>query len=75
MKLKVFGQLVDLIGTNYFEVGDVNDTDTLIEQLQSKYPAIKNSKYKIAVNRNIIQSNTSLQHDAEIALLPPFSGG
>jgi sulfur-carrier protein len=75
MKLKVFGQLVDLIGNNCFEVADVNDTDTLIQQLQLKYPALTNSKYRVAVNRNIIQSNTSLQHDAEIALLPPFSGG
>ncbi len=75
MKLKVFGQLVDLIGSNCIEVIDVNDTDKLIQQLQSKYPLLKNSKYKVAVNRNIIQSNTILKQDAEIALLPPFSGG
>ena len=75
MKLKLFGQLVDLVGNNCFEITDVNDTDTLIQQLQLKYPALINSKYKIAVNRNIIQSNTALQQDAEVALLPPFSGG
>ncbi|HVX27995.1 MAG TPA: MoaD/ThiS family protein [Parafilimonas sp.] len=75
MKLKVFGQLVDLIGSNCIEVIDVNDTDKLIQQLQSKYPLLKNSKYRVAVNRNIIQSNTILKQDAEIALLPPFSGG
>lgn len=75
MRIKVFGQLVDLIGRNCIEVIDVNDTDKLIQQLQSKYPLLKNSKYKVAVNRNIIQSNTILKQDAEIALLPPFSGG
>jgi molybdopterin synthase sulfur carrier subunit len=75
MTVKVFGQLVDLIGSNSFEVLDVTDTEELLTVLQSNYPTLKNAKYKIAVNRNIIQSNTTLQQDAEIALLPPFSGG
>ena len=75
MKLKVFGQLTDLIGSNDIEIAHATDTDNLIETLQMKYPALKNFKYKIAVNRNIIQSSTSLNDDTEIALLPPFSGG
>jgi len=75
MIIKVFGQLADIIGSNSFEVTGVASTDELINELQSNYPALKSSKYKIAVNRNIIQSNAALQQDAEIALLPPFSGG
>jgi molybdopterin synthase sulfur carrier subunit len=75
MTVKVFGQLYDIIGSNSFEMDNIESTDELIKNLQLKYPALKNTKYKIAVNRNIIQSNTALQHDAEIALLPPFSGG
>lgn len=75
MTIKVFGQLYDIIGSNSFDMDNVESTDELIKNLQSKYPALKNAKYKIAVNRNVIQSNTALQHDAEIALLPPFSGG
>jgi molybdopterin synthase sulfur carrier subunit len=75
MTVKVFGQLNDIIGSNLISIVDVADTDELIKQLQLKYPLLINTKYKIAINRNIIQSNTTLQHDAEIALLPPFSGG
>ena len=75
MTIKIFGQLVDTIGSNSLEVYNVASTDELIRQLQLKYPALINSKYKIAVNRNIIQSNTILQQNEEIALLPPFSGG
>lgn len=75
MTIKVFGQLNDIIGGNSFEINNVADTNELVNNLQSKYPALKNAKYTIAVNRNIIQSNTMLQQDAEIALLPPFSGG
>lgn len=75
MKLKVFGQLVDIVGTDSFDVIDANDSDELVNQLETKFPPLKNVKFKVAVNRNIIQSNTILKRDAEIALLPPFSGG
>jgi molybdopterin converting factor small subunit len=75
MTIKVFGQLQDIVGSSLIEVENAADTDELIQQLQLKYPALKISKYKVAVNKNIVQSNTALQQDAEIALLPPFSGG
>jgi molybdopterin synthase sulfur carrier subunit len=75
MSIKVFGQLQDIVGSNSVEFEGAADTDELIQQLQLKYPALKNAKYKVAVSRNIIQSNTALQQNAEIALLPPFSGG
>ena len=75
MRVKVFGQLSDIIGSNSFEINNINNTDELINNLQTKYPALMNVKYKIAVNLNVIQSNTALQQDAEVALLPPFSGG
>lgn len=75
MIIKIFGQLTDIVESNSIEIKNAESTDELIQQLHSKYPALINSKYKVAVNRNIIQSNTTLQQDAEIALLPPFSGG
>ena len=75
MIIKVFGQLVDIIGSNSFKMDDVESTDELIKNIHVKYPALINSKFKVAVNRNIVQSETALQSDSEIALLPPFSGG
>jgi len=75
MTIKVFGQLHDIVGNSLIEIENAADTDELIRQLHLKYPALKISKYKVAVNKNIVQSNTALQQDAEIALLPPFSGG
>ena len=73
--VKLFGQIVDVVGNNLTHVNNVDDTDGLIQNLQLKHPALIDSKYRIAVNRYIIQSNTVLQQDAEVALLPPFSGG
>jgi len=75
MTIKIFGQLHDIVENSLIEIENAADTDELIQQLQLKYPALKISKYKVAVNKNIVQSNTALQQDAEIALLPPFSGG
>ncbi len=75
MIIKIFGQIADIVGSNSFEVANVADTDELVKNLQENYPGLKDITYKIAVNRNIIQANTTLQEDSEIALLPPFSGG
>ena len=75
LDVKLFGQLSDVVGSNSIQVNDIADTNALIQHLQSKFPILMHSKYRIAVNRNIIHSNTILQQDAEVALLPPFSGG
>lgn len=75
MTIKIFGQLVDIIGSNTFRIHGAADTNDLVKILETRYPALINSKYKIAVNRNLIQSNTTLQPGVEVGLLPPFSGG
>ena len=76
MKLEVlmFGRLADIAG-NYFTVKDVADTDRLINTLHKTYPALAKIKYVIAVNKQVITSNTLLNEDSVVALLPPFSGG
>jgi len=75
MNIKIFGQLNDITGTNSVTLEDVADTDILIQQLQLKYPALLNAKFAVAVNKQVIQHTTALHQDAEVALLPPFSGG
>lgn len=75
MNIKIFGQLTDITGNSSVTLEDVADTDILIQQLQLKYPGLLQAKYAIAVNKQIIQHTTALQQNAEVALLPPFSGG
>ena len=76
MKLEVlmFGRLADIAG-NSFTVEDISDTDRLINTLHKTYPALTKTKYVIAVNKQVITSNTLLKEDSVVALLPPFSGG
>jgi MoaD family protein len=73
--VKLFGQLADVIGSNSIQVNNVSNTGDLIQQLNETHAALIHSKYKIAVNRKIIQSKTELKNGEEVALLPPFSGG
>ena len=66
MIIKVFGQLRDIAKDDILIEG-AEDTDALIKQLESTYPALAGSKYAVAVNKKIIQNNTALLRDAEVA--------
>ncbi len=75
MNIKIFGQLEDITQANEIAVEAVNDTEQLLQLLFEKYPALKEKKFKVAINKKMIEEKTMLQSNDEIALLPPFSGG
>ena len=74
VKVIMFGRLADIAG-NAVSINDVGDTDSLVNSLHKKYPALADAKYLIAVNKKVIKENTVLNNDSIVALLPPFSGG
>jgi molybdopterin synthase sulfur carrier subunit len=74
LKVIMFGRLADIAG-NSVSVNDVSDTDSLKVVLEKIYPALTGAKYVVAVNKQVIKGNTSLDKNSEVALLPPFSGG
>ena len=69
-----FGQIAEVTGKDKFSL-EASDTDGLQMALNQKYPALNNKKYAIAVNKQLITANAPLTQNAEVALLPPFSGG
>lgn len=71
----VFGQLTDIIHDSPFTIQDVRDTDQLVQELQERFPALTGMPYNIAVEKQIIGSNTPLSNNNTVALLPPFAGG
>jgi sulfur-carrier protein len=70
-----FGPVTDIIGKNGITINDVNNTSELVIQLEKIYPALKSANYALAVNKKIINQSESLEDNAVVALLPPFSGG
>ena len=75
IKLLFFGQITDIIGVSTLEIKELNSTDALKLQLENQFPVLQTVSYAIAVNKKIIQENTTLIHNDTVALLPPFSGG
>lgn len=74
MHIIFFGRLAEIAG-NFVFVNAVADTDSLITSLHNTYPVLAEAKYVIAVDKEVITSNTLLNENSVVALLPPFSGG
>lgn len=74
LKIILFGRLADIAGDSV-TVEDVSDTDDLVKTLHKNYPALAETKYIIAVDKQVIKENTNLNNNSVVALLPPFSGG
>ena len=75
MEILLFGQLADITGAAKAVVDTTADTDGLKAMLEDRFPGLKQVKYMLAVNKRIVQTNTSLDGTETIALMPPFSGG
>lgn len=75
VKIMAFGKIADIVDRNEWKWEGVKNTEALRERLENDFPQLQGMRYLIAVNKKIATSETLLQDQAEIALLPPFSGG
>ena len=76
-RILFFGQLSEITGLSHLMQDNpaLKDIDSLKEYLFLKYPGLKAYNFRISVNGEIHDGNTSIKPDDEIALLPPFAGG
>ncbi|HLA59195.1 MAG TPA: MoaD/ThiS family protein [Puia sp.] len=74
VKIQLYGQLKQITGSSEL-ITEAADTDGLMKEIAGRFPQLENLKYQIAVDRNIVQTNTSIKAGQELALLPPYSGG
>ena len=74
LKIILFGKLADIAGGSV-SIDNVDDTDSLVDSLNKRYPELATTKYVIAVDKQVITGNTVLNKKSMVALLPPFSGG
>lgn len=70
-----FGKISEFIAQQHMEIAGITNTDQLKNHLESAFPSLAGMKYKLAVNQHIIQSSQPLQHEDQVAIMPPFSGG
>ena len=70
-----FGKLTEITGTSSIELEVVKDTDALKTVLIERFPELSNMKYFLAVDNKMVQSNTIINADSKLAIMPPFSGG
>ena len=75
IQIKIFGQLTDIINSHELILTGIADTNSLVSELNKRYPSLTASRYMVAVNKQTITANTVLQENSIVALLPPFSGG
>lgn len=78
-KIRLFAILRDIAKVDFIEL-DLPDKSTgkdLLEQLGKKYPQLKRTieKSAIAVNENYLMPDEIIPENAEIAVIPPVSGG
>lgn len=75
IKILVFGQLTETIGSSLLELPFVHELGTLKEELYKRYPQLRERRFVLAVNKLICLEDHKLQVGDEVAVLPPFSGG
>lgn len=73
--IKYFGQIAEVTKTEEESLEFSGSlVSELLESLNEKYNALKNKDFQVAQNQELVTDETELT-GAEIALLPPFSGG
>ncbi|WP_276503214.1 MoaD/ThiS family protein [Terrimonas pollutisoli] len=75
IRILIFGKLADIVNTSTLTLTGIEDTNSLVNELNKRYPALADCKYIMAVDKQTITTNTILKGESTIALLPPFSGG
>jgi molybdopterin synthase sulfur carrier subunit len=75
IRVVAFGMIAEKIKTNQLELEYMPDTEVLLGYLYQQYPDLQHAKFSIALNKKMTVGKTLIPLGAEVALLPPFSGG
>lgn len=75
ISVRAFGMIAEKIGSGQIQLTGISTVEKLRDSLFEKFPDLKNMKFSIAINKQLVSGNVQIPADSEIALLPPFSGG
>jgi sulfur-carrier protein len=74
-KVLFFGALADFAGRCEMELENLSDVEALKEHLEGRYSGFSKQKYRVAINRKLVNGNNHLSDGSTVAFLPPFAGG
>ncbi|MGC6431521.1 MAG: MoaD/ThiS family protein [Jejuia sp.] len=73
--VKYFGQISEVTAKDEEQIEiETTSISKLLELLYSKYDGLKSKDFQVAQNQELVSLEEEIT-GAEIALLPPFSGG
>lgn len=77
MKISIlaFGKIADIVPQQEWELAGMETAGALRTWLETEYPALKNLRYRFAVDKQMAADDAPLRDGSVVALLPPFSGG
>lgn len=75
MRVLAFGKIAEIVGKQEIQIENLPNTEVLLGYLRQQYPQLQQLKFTLAVNKKQVSGNMEIPRDAEVALLPPFSGG
>ncbi len=75
IRIKAFGMIAEKIGASDLEWENPGTLEALKSKLESEFPDLQAAKFGFALNKKMLQGDAQIPEGAEVALLPPFSGG
>ena len=73
VRVLYFGAAQDAAGRTEEQL-TAGDTASLRNQLISKYPALNQIPFRMALNKTLLKEESALRKSDIIAILPPFQG-
>ena len=75
IEIVFFGKLKEFSNTDTEYWSACNDTEALRAEIFRRYPGMKGMPFLIAVNEELIHSNTKINPGDRVAVMPPYAGG
>ncbi|MFN5250833.1 MAG: MoaD/ThiS family protein [Bacteroidota bacterium] len=71
----IFGELKDITQTRAIEALPAMTVKSMRDTLAERWPDLEGKIYLVAINQKMASDDDLISDDAEVALMPPFSGG
>jgi len=75
VKVLFFGILAEVSGTPVKHYQDVRSMGDLKLKIQDDYPEIVHYNFRVSLNSEITDEDSTLKSGDEVAFMPPFAGG